>query len=210
MPFCAAPAEDALAAEAFASDALQAGQATTTDMAGVTRVDRPLVCAINHDKDRERDERTTVIVMQPFGYEHPASGRMIWVPATYVTDFASIPRVGRWLIPPFGRHAISAVIHDWLYSIGEPNRRGEADDIFRDALDELGVDMARRNLMHGAVRAFGAGGYGRAAQMWPTSFMDWRTGDHLPPPSARETFFGDPDPALIERVKTQSPVNCSN
>jgi hypothetical protein len=188
MPFCAAPAEDALAAEALASDALQAGGAQTTDMADITRVDRPLVCAINHDKDRERDERTTVIVMQPFGYEHPASGRMIWVPATYVTDFASIPRVGRWLIPPFGRHAIAAVIHD--------------------ALDELGVDMVRRNVMHGAVRSFGSGGYGRAAELWPTSFMDWRTGDHLPPPAAREAFFGEPDSALIERITTTRPVNC--
>ncbi|RZJ00428.1 MAG: DUF1353 domain-containing protein [Brevundimonas sp.] len=179
-----------------------------TDLQAVVRVDRPLVCAINHDKDRERDGRTTVVVMQPFAYEHGPTGRTIWVPASYVTDFASIPRVGTWLISPFGRHAIAAVIHDWLYSVGEPGKRGEADDIFREALTELGVDMVRRNVMHGAVTAFGAGGYDRAEATWPTQFMDWRTGKYLTPPAPRSAFYGDGDPAVIERVKSQSPANC--
>ncbi len=100
------------------------------------------------------------------------------------------------------------MVHDWLYSVGEPGRRGEADDIFRDALEELGVDVARRNIMHGAVTAFGAGGYARAAATWATQFMDWRTGDPLPPPAPREAFFGDGDPAVIEQVTSQPPANC--
>jgi len=198
MPFSAIP---------MSSPAPKAAP-TPTDLQAVVRVDRPLVCAINHDKDRERDGRTTVVVMQPFAYEHGPTGRTIWVPASYVTDFASIPQVGRWLISPFGRHAIAAVIHDWLYSVGEPGKRGEADDIFREALDELGVDMVRRNVMHGAVTAFGAGGYDRAEATWPTQFMDWRTGNYLAPPAPRSAFFGQGDPAVIERVKSQPPANC--
>lgn len=199
MAFCAPPSETMLQAGA---------DPAATDMAARRTVDRPLVCAVNHDKDRERDGRTTVVVMQPFGYINERTGREVWVPASYVTDFASIPRVGRWLIPPFGRHAIAAVVHDWLYSIGEPGRRGEADDIFRDALDELGVDMVRRNVMHGAVRSFGAGGYDRAAASWDRSFMDWRTGAELPPPAPREALFGAGDPEVIERIKAQPPANC--
>lgn len=199
MSFCAAPAEAAVETAATSLPAV---------VAPATAVDRPLVCAINHQQDRERDGRTTVVVIQPFGYINERTGRAIWVPAGYVTDFASIPRVGRWLIPPFGRHAIAAVVHDWLYSIGEPGRRGEADDIFRDALQELGVGVARRNIMHGAVTAFGAGGYDRAAATWATQFMDWRTGDLLPPPAPREAFFGDGDPAVIEGIKSQPPANC--
>ncbi|MDY6922644.1 MAG: DUF1353 domain-containing protein, partial [Pseudomonadota bacterium] len=195
MSFCAAPAEAALRA---AATALSEGAAPAA-------VDRPLVGAVNHQQDRERDGRTTVVVIQPFGYVHDQSGRTIWVPAGYVTDFASIPRVGRWLIPPFGRHAIAAVVHDWLYSVGEPGRRGEADDIFRDALEELGVDLARRNVMHAAVTAFGAGGYDRAAAAWATQFMDWRSGAILPPPAPREAFFGDGDPQVIEAITSQSP-----
>jgi hypothetical protein len=187
----------------------QAAIPPPTEITGRAPVDRPLVCAVNHDKDRERDGRTTVVVIQPFGYINERTGRQVWVPAGYVTDFASIPRVGRWLIPPFGRHAIAAVVHDWLYSIGEPGGRDEADDIFRDALDELGVDMARRNIMHGAVRAFGAGGYDRAAATWPTQFMDWRTGAVLPPPAPREAFFGAGDPEVIAAIKSQPPVNCA-
>lgn len=211
MAFIAPPRD---AAQRLADlDAEPQQQAATppqaTEITGRAPVDRPLVCAVNHDKDRERDERTTVVVIQPFGYINERTGREVWVPAGYVTDFASIPRVGRWLIPPFGRHAIAAVVHDWLYSIGEPGRRGEADDIFRDALDELGVDMARRNIMHAAVRSFGAGGYDRAAATWPTQFMDWRTGATLPPPAPREAFFGAGDAAVIAAIKTQEPVNCA-
>ena len=193
MSFCAAPAEAALKSAAPAAPGA---------------VDRPLVCAVNHQSDRERDGRTTVVVIQPFGYVDDRLGRTIWVPAGYVTDFASIPRVGRWLIPPFGRHAIAAVVHDWLYSVGEPGRRGEADDIFRDALEELGVDIARRNIMHGAVTTFGAGGYGRAAETWASQFMDWRTGELLHPPAPREAFFGDGDPTVIARITSQPPANC--
>ena len=199
MSFCSAPAEAAVETTATALPAAVAPGAA---------VDRPLVCAVNHQQARERDDRTTVVVIQPFGYINERTGRTIWVPAGYVTDFASIPRVGRWLIPPFGRHAIAAVVHDWLYSIGEPGRRGEADDIFRDALRELGVGVARRNIMHGAVTAFGAGGYDRAAATWDGQFMDWRTGAPLAPPAPREAFFGEGDPPVIERIKSQPPANC--
>ena len=200
MSFCSAPAEAAVETTATALPAAVAPGAA---------VDRPLVCAVNHQQARERDDRTTVVVIQPFGYINERTGRTIWVPAGYVTDFASIPRVGRWLIPPFGRHAIAAVVHDWLYSIGEPGRRGEADDIFRDALRELGVGVARRNIMHGAVTAFGAGGYDRAAATWDGQFMDWRTGAPLAPPAPREAFFGDGDPQVIERISNQTPINCA-
>lgn len=201
MSFCAAPAEAAVQPVAGKSAVSPAAVAPGP-------VERPLVCAVNHQTDRERDGRTTVVVIQPFGYINERTSRTVWVPAGYVTDFASIPRVGRWLIPPFGRHAIAAVVHDWLYSVGEPDRRGDADDLFRDALQELGVDVARRNIMHGAVTAFGAGGYARAAETWDTQFMDWRTGDRLPPPGPREAFFGEGDPAVIERIKSQPPANC--
>lgn len=204
MAFLAAPQE---AVETAAFDIATAAP-RPTEMAGRAPVDRPLVCAVNHDKDRERSDRTTVVVMQPFGYRNDRTGRELWVPAAYVTDFASIPRIGRWLIPPFGRHAIAAVVHDWLYSVGEPGQRREADDIFRDALEELGVDITRRNIMHAAVRTFGGKGFDRAPRDWPTQFMDWRTGAPLPPPAPRDAFFGEGDPAVIERIKAQAPLNC--
>lgn len=180
-------------------DPAQRGRFKST-AAGAIQVEEPLVCAVNHDQARERDGRTTVVVLRPFAYTLADGSRTVRVPPTYLTDFASIPGVVRWVIPPFGRHAIAAVLHDWLYTIGQPDRRGEADDIFREALKELGVGLARRSTMHAAVRAGGGTAYGRAAQDWTASFMDWRTGAAAVPAPAREAFFNDAWPAGVPTV----------
>ncbi|AQR62253.1 hypothetical protein BZG35_11825 [Brevundimonas sp. LM2] len=164
------------------------------------RVEEPLVCAVNHDRARERHGRTTVVVLRPFAYTRPDGSRTVRVPPTYLTDFASIPSLARWIIPPFGRHAIAAVLHDWLYTIGQPGRRGEADDIFREALQELGVGQPRRSVMHAAVRAGGGGAYGRAGADWNAAFMDWRTGGTTTPAPAREAFFDDAWPTGVPTV----------
>lgn len=164
------------------------------------RVEEPLVCAVNHDQARERHGRTTVVVLRPFAYTLPDGSRTVRVPPTYLTDFASIPTFVRWVIPPFGRHAIAAVLHDWLYTIGQPGRRGEADDIFREALKELGVGLPRRSAMHAAVRAGGGGAYDRAGADWNASFMDWRTGGATVPAPSREAFFNDAWPAGVPTV----------
>ncbi len=149
---------------------------------------RPLVVAIL-DGPQEREGRTTAVVTQSFTYAHPDSGAEISVPEGYVTDFASIPAVARGVFPPFGRHAKAAVLHDWLYQVGEPHRKAFADRIFLDAMKELGVSAARRVPMYAAVRVGGGGAYARAASTWTTGFGNWRTGDPMPPPGAREDYF---------------------
>ena len=93
--------------------------------------------------------------------------------------------------------------------MGEPGRRDYADDVFSEALKELGVDPVRRGVMHAAVTGFGSGGYDRAAETWSQSFMDWRTGEWLPPPAKREAFFRDGDPEVIKRIRNQPPINCA-
>jgi hypothetical protein len=160
----------------------------------------PLAVSVNHRKELERDGRTTVVVLNPFSYFHEGTGRTIVVSPAYVTDFASMPRIARWIIPPFGRHAIAAVVHDWLYSVGQPGLRAEADGIFRDALMELQVGAARVQAMHAAVRAFGGEAYDRAARDWTNAFMDWRTGSRIDPPASREAFFDDAVPADLSPV----------
>ncbi len=160
----------------------------------------PLAVSVNHREELERDGRTTVVVLNPFSYFHEGTRRTIVVPPAYVTDFASMPRIARWIIPPFGRHAIAAVVHDWLYSVGQPSLRAEADDIFRDALMELKVEAARVQAMHAAVRAFGGKAYDRAARDWTNAFMDWRTGARIDPPAPREAFFDDAVPADLSPV----------
>lgn len=141
------------------------------------------------DHDIEREGRTTAVLVHSFLYQHPASGAEIVVPENFITDFASIPAAVRFAIPPFGRHAKAAVLHDWIYAIGEPGKRAFADRIFKDAMKELNVDSERRKVMYQAVHLFGEAGYERAAQDWPESWGDWRKGVRVAPAKAREDFF---------------------
>lgn len=148
----------------------------------------PLMVSIL-DSPLEREGRTTAAVSRAFLYDHPASGARIVVPVGYITDFASIPPVARMAFPPFGRHAKAAVLHDWLYAVGEPNRKWFADQVFRDAMMELQVDPERRDIMYQAVHLFGGGGYGRAETEWRSSWADWRTGERTVAPSVRADHF---------------------
>jgi hypothetical protein len=77
------------------------------------------------------------------------------VPAGFLTDFATVPRVVVWLIPRFGRYTLAAILHDWLVTQGL--RTGvvtsrEADGIFRRVMRESGVPVLRRWLMWCGVR----------------------------------------------------------
>ena len=85
--------------------------------------------------------------------------RDVYVPAGFVTDFASVPRLpfAFWL---FGDSAHRAgVLHDWLYSQGEPRRW--CDAVFLAAMQAEGLLAWRRYPMWLAVRLFGARAWGR-------------------------------------------------
>lgn len=85
---------------------------------------------------------------------------VIRVPAGYVTDLASVPRILWSVFPPHGRYAKAAIIHDWLYDNALRTKR-EADRIFLDAMTVLNVPVWRRRVMYTAVRLFGRGNYRR-------------------------------------------------
>lgn len=82
---------------------------------------------------------------------------VISVPAGYVTDLASVPRILWAIFPPHGRYAKAAIIHDWMYDNGLRTKR-EADRIFLDAM-KVKVPAWRRLMMYCAVRLFGRGNY---------------------------------------------------
>ena len=96
------------------------------------------------------------ILVEPFSYEigDKGSGILISVPAGFVTDFASVPRILRWLIDTVGTHGKAAVLHDYLYSRGVPTRL-IADAVFLEAMGVLGVPCLRRWLMFHGVRCGG-------------------------------------------------------
>ena len=93
------------------------------------------------------------------------------------TDFASIPGGAQSFISPFGAHAEAAVIHDFMYAVGEEGGRDQADKVFYTQLRESRVGALRSRIMYEAVRRGGGGAYGRQGE-W--RFVDTDRGINLP------------------------------
>ena len=80
-------------------------------------------------------------------------GNTVTVPEGFISDGASIPRFFWGLIgsPWSEKYGRAAVLHDFLCL--QPNYpRKQADMIFLEAMQELGVSWWLRNLMYWAVR----------------------------------------------------------
>lgn len=81
----------------------------------------------------------------------------IVVPAGFVTDLASIPRIFRGLLPQNDRHRLAAVVHDYLCRQAQSRKeRARGDRIFREAMFDLGVPGWKRWVMWAAVRSMTA------------------------------------------------------
>lgn len=74
------------------------------------------------------------------------------VPAGFITDLASIPRIARFLFVKNGRHRAAAIVHDYLCRLKLGFSRVTADKIFLEAMKLCGVPWLRRKLMYSAVR----------------------------------------------------------
>lgn len=86
------------------------------------------------------------------------SCQYVVVPSSFVTDLASIPDRARVKYNP-ANYAEAALVHDWLYAIGEQRQRPRVDKIFRDGLRQTGhKDVADK--IYRAVRIGGNDGYG--------------------------------------------------
>lgn len=72
-------------------------------------------------------------LLAPFSFYSELIGGLITVPAGFITDEASVPRiVGAYLLYG-GKGKKASVIHDWAYST-QAYSREVADAIFREAL----------------------------------------------------------------------------
>jgi len=112
-------------------------------------------------------------LIKPFVYKMSGMARSINVPAGFVTDFASVPRLLWALLPPWEDYGAAAVIHDFLYSnkkqkyVPNPDdpekiikiTRKVADKIFLRAMKDCSVGFFRRWAVYSAVRAFGWASY---------------------------------------------------
>jgi hypothetical protein len=103
------------------------------------------------------------IVCRPLVYQSVVAARSITVPAGYRTDLASVPRlpVVYWLCG--GRANKPAVVHDYLYGTGLLPR-AQADAVFLEAMQLVGVPRLYRWLMWAGVRLGGASHYTTSQQ----------------------------------------------
>lgn len=97
---------------------------------------------------------------QPLHYQSAVARRRIIVPAGFVTDFASVPRLPIIYMATGDTAHAPAVVHDWLYSAGQV-RRSTADRVFLEAMQAVGVPWLRRRAMYAAVRLLGGSHYRR-------------------------------------------------
>lgn len=84
---------------------------------------------------------------------HSDTERIV-VPAGFVTDLASIPRLLRGILHQNGLSRAPAVLHDFLYAT-QIMTRAEADAVFREALKAEGMGWLGRFLYWGGVRVGG-------------------------------------------------------
>lgn len=87
-------------------------------------------------------------------------GRVIKVPAGFIYDKASIPRIVWWYIPRDDKSIERAALaHDFLYGeqeiAGEPVTRKEPDGIFYDIMKLDNMRFDKRHLAYRAVRLGG-------------------------------------------------------
>lgn len=92
---------------------------------------------------------------QPLIYDSDVAGRVFVVPAGFITDLASVPRVPIAYMLAGGTSNEASVIHDYLYSSHIVDRE-TADAVLKEASAVTGVPAWRRGIMWAAVRAFGA------------------------------------------------------
>lgn len=83
---------------------------------------------------------------------------VIRVPKDFISDGASIPKVGYSIVGhPFGRYLESAIVHDYLYrsNCSFDATRCEADGIFLELMKAQKVPFLLRWPMYLAVRSGG-------------------------------------------------------
>lgn len=87
------------------------------------------------------------------------------VPAGFITDFASVPRILWNILPPTGKYGKAAVVHDRLYQsphlelcVGYPSFKVDryfADLVLLEGMEVLKVDWLTRWIIYLGVRIGG-------------------------------------------------------
>lgn len=84
----------------------------------------------------------------------------VTVPAGFVTDGASVPRVFWPILPPYKRTKKAAVVHDYLcrHVVKTYDERKSADKLFKEMLIDSGESRFRASLAYAGLRIAAAFG----------------------------------------------------
>lgn len=140
-----------------------------------------LVLLDNRDAPAIRAGRSLWALQRPMTYHAgPEQQDTIVVPAGFVTDLASIPRLVWTFYPPDGPWVKAPVVHDFLYdtqgdglwgrqadgvSRASPYSREEADGILLEGMIDRRIGWLERTVIWIAVRLGGHGGWRRAGEL---------------------------------------------
>jgi len=91
------------------------------------------------------------IVQRPMSLQIGTTRDTIAVPAGFVTEFASVPRVLWTELSPVGAHERAAIVHDYLYWF-QPCEREETDNLLMIAMRQDGVPDLQRGAVYTGVR----------------------------------------------------------
>ncbi len=125
------------------------------------------------------------VLQRPMSFQIGRTRDSIIVPAGFVAEFASIPRVLWSELSPVGEHTLAAIVHDYLYWF-QPCEREEADNLLMIAMRDGGVSDLQRGAVYTGVRmasadAWNANGAARdrgdlkvvPVQVRPTAQESW-------------------------------------
>lgn len=101
-----------------------------------------------------------------YGIDSEHGHEYVVIPKGYRTDFASIPGLFRIFYERVGQHSKAALVHDYIYDtrgvslttapgVKRPVSRSEADRIFLQAMEVLGVRYTKRRAFWFGVRVGG-------------------------------------------------------
>lgn len=138
-----------------------------------------MVLLDNRDAPAIRAGRSLWAIERPLTYRTGPGDETITVPAGYVTDLASIPRVVWSFYPPDGPWVKAAVVHDFLYDTQGDGRwnkargvvrarrysRKESDDVLREGMADRGIGWWQQFVIWSSVRLGGGSGWKRAGEI---------------------------------------------
>lgn len=134
--------------------------------------------AIFEDIKRDETGRRIGVTIGEHLYCYPETGEVYVVPDSFETDFLSIPRPAGLAIRPMD-FMRAAVIHDWLYAVGEKDGRKRADQVLKYVVELSDPPITVADAIYGAVRWRGEKPYADPEE-W--RFRDSRTGMPIDPP----------------------------